>query len=1154
MKLSHLFIVAFMLFAVSFSGGIFQLGPAPALALYGQGIGGGNSGGGRGGGQGQCSQLDASYSGDVSKTSDPCHDTKKPEENPICPQYRCADCRNPEDNPLCSNKYKARMPKVTCEVRVGNNVSDLTGIITSAAAPKDTAGAPIFKASRFPEFYDARVLCGAEWTDSFRDPQGQAKIEGSFDLNLSSCSSVGATYDGFCIEDSVLKNDRRALEIPYSRPLQLALVKDGGGNDVRLLLRKKGLASMALAPVAFSFENKTSGTAGQNVAYDPAEMTRTVTAPAMTDNAACRVIASGAINSAAANTPNALVDVSNGTLEFRAVIDNASGEAARIRDVVWGGGPDQAGRWTSAPSNAVATVTATVTRYAGPPLTCSVRIRPQGRGYQVKIHKYGDCGYFTALRNYYLTVPIEGTPNMTARRTGFGKGGLGYPGIDADYGVETPEVPFRGIMNGAADLTGRLVIGLNGVVTLPPIDKRYFSKAVIVAKSFDNTTKKIGTDPVFYGVIDYDNYQKTELLPVPGAPTPSPESTLVFQIYLAATQREGNSDIRGQPKGLPYWDFVPSSKGTRDPFDRIVPLMNDSCIPMFQISPPAYVGRKLPQELKSVVSCTYSRPFTFGDFTAGRVGITAVHLVPEHPFHQFPTELIKASTQPVCVAQNTNDTVSCWNIKASQLGQSTSQDPFESHDQCRTVKVVDKPSTYCNGYGCYTILVPTTVVEYSASCNVIETKNECEKNLAIRFSGYSQMSGASLGCAVKYNRPGEVVTATLANAGIIPYQVDGATPASVSTTYNSQACVAARTSTVRAGRLLLPYCQVNGGSACCKPEPAPASTVTSFGGANPAHYKNYAPGRVSQDPAGGGNMGYACIPCRFASLESAEGRDIYEDTRPLPLDQDASTPRKPMFSFNKGTGPRECVRNVEIEVRYFGSGACNGVAAPPGHFCSAENITQRNCPTTDTAGNFSGGGNVAGKFTVPVCPGSGFEYDSVSVSWSPIIVDVAGNGIQISREHQYSIPFDIKGTGKPSQIDWPTNNKEVAFLVRPNKGKVTSIKELFGDYKAKNGFEALRALDANKDGKIDAKDKQFGELALWHDLNRDGKVQDGEIVSLASEGVESISLEYTKLLDKGIEGKTLSALYFNDKNRRFMNVEDHWFYEYKQDGKKIGKK
>jgi len=75
---------------------------------------------------------------------------------------------------------------------------------------------------------------------------------------------------------------------------------------------------------------------------------------------------------------------------------------------------------------------------------------------------------------------------------------------------------------------------------------------------------------------------------------------------------------------------------------------------------------------------------------------------------------------------------------------------------------------------------------------------------------------------------------------------------------------------------------------------------------------------------------------------------------------------------------------------------------------------------------------------------------------------------------------------------------------------------LFGDQTllangqiAANGFSALRDLDSNADGVIDASDAAFGELKVWRDLNQDGISQADELQTLGEAGISSIGLTST---------------------------------------------
>lgn len=1035
--------------------------------------------------------------------------------------------------------------EVTCELVIDNNISDLKPNNQFIANPaymstKKVNGVdqPITTSTRFAEHFLVRTRCrsnygwgGPVWYDGTDLSMADPGIRIEYDVSqIPLCQDI---QNGFCRDEYRFRpdtiwdsNNRTDLYrtspdwkvIPRSE-MMIYVKGDFSGkfNSSRLNVRALRQSSMHRRTVDRRFY-----------------LTNDLSYTGIPDNSRCRLIVSGAKNPSEPQIAGSPVVVNPGRLEFTAVIENSSVANPEVLSTRWTGGPDNNGRWSNPTPRAVSTVSAQVevrgksnTRKT---LSCSLQVLPQGDGPVVKLSKFSDCSFFAATRNYYFLDKNNKAVNQVPFN-------VKYPGIEAIYN----DVPFRGVLNGAVAHNGEVNIGINGAVEEPPLDQRKYSKAILVAKIMDSKTKMIHEVPIYYATMDFTNYSITEMTEVGDDPNDGYDKislkdsdTIVFQAYLAMTDPDPANplkDRRGTSHN-PYFLFSPDGyPSDATPYDRIIPLTDDSCVPLFQVPIPEIAGKPLPAKLKSAVTCTYSRPFTVGDLKGGRVRLNIMHFTPEYPDQQFPLELVRSAHPTKCSAVNPADTVPCWNVKASAINQNA-KDPYTNHKSCRKGELISKPQTVCSGKSkkrCVQIKVPTWVYTYDASCNVIEEEKECGANLAVRFSGYAQMATAALGCAVKYGRPDELVTATLRGEGIIPYTTFGGGAPQHFNNYTPSTAYVPPANVLVGGKLV-------------RPSPTPP---------------NYTP-QTGRDSSGN-RQGYACIPCRFANDESRLGYDIFESTDALPVDQDADVARKPIYSYSRSAAPRECVKNVNFEIRYFGSSACNGVNNPSGHFCVSENVPNQTCPTSDVSvtaanGGFTGGSNIAGKFSVPVCPGSEFEYENISVSWSPIIVDVMGNGISVSRSFHRSVLFDIKGTGSKVKVDWPINVKETAFLVRPNKkGEVTSIKELFGDYKAKNGFEALKIYDSDKDGFVSSKDKRFQELALWLDVNRDGIAQSSEIKALEEYGVDKISIHYTKPLSKGIEGRTLNAQYFNTKYNQWMNVEDHYFYEYHTLGKRIEK-
>ncbi len=112
---------------------------------------------------------------------------------------------------------------------------------------------------------------------------------------------------------------------------------------------------------------------------------------------------------------------------------------------------------------------------------------------------------------------------------------------------------------------------------------------------------------------------------------------------------------------------------------------------------------------------------------------------------------------------------------------------------------------------------------------------------------------------------------------------------------------------------------------------------------------------------------------------------------------------------------------------------------------------------------------------------------------------------------------------------------------------------MFGDQtlpygQAQNGFESLALHDGNHDSVINAKDQVFKKLQLWSDKNSNGKVDPGELTSLAKHGVREISLRYSH--DTGMFGNRAiykqKSFFTYSKNGKLNrgDVLDIWLNEF----------
>lgn len=182
---------------------------------------------------------------------------------------------------------------------------------------------------------------------------------------------------------------------------------------------------------------------------------------------------------------------------------------------------------------------------------------------------------------------------------------------------------------------------------------------------------------------------------------------------------------------------------------------------------------------------------------------------------------------------------------------------------------------------------------------------------------------------------------------------------------------------------------------------------------------------------------------------------------------------------------------------------------------------------------------------------------------SPLVLDTTpfvdhGNGLPLSSPAQ-GVMFDILGGNSyptphaPKQISW-FHDPNYMFLVLPDQnGQVTGIDQMFGNNTkgpdgqfAANGFAALAKYDTNHDDFIDSRDPIFAKLRLWSDKNADGKVQTGELHTLAELGITRIRVRYNKNFSEQDAYGNLTRFesnvqYRDGKSRRIFDV---WFAIY----------
>ncbi|MCP4645231.1 MAG: hypothetical protein GY851_32615 [bacterium] len=141
----------------------------------------------------------------------------------------------------------------------------------------------------------------------------------------------------------------------------------------------------------------------------------------------------------------------------------------------------------------------------------------------------------------------------------------------------------------------------------------------------------------------------------------------------------------------------------------------------------------------------------------------------------------------------------------------------------------------------------------------------------------------------------------------------------------------------------------------------------------------------------------------------------------------------------------------------------------------------------------------------------------------PIIFDLDGDGYELT-SHNNGARFDILGNGQAANTAFVTGGDAFLAMDRNGNGLIDSGRELFGDQRgAANGFEELRKLDSNGDGRINSKDNDFDKLILFKD-NGNGLTEEGELASLAESGISEIQLGYSNVRQVAMGGNRIEQI------------------------------
>ncbi|HBZ8587261.1 TPA: calcium-binding protein, partial [Salmonella enterica subsp. enterica] len=182
-------------------------------------------------------------------------------------------------------------------------------------------------------------------------------------------------------------------------------------------------------------------------------------------------------------------------------------------------------------------------------------------------------------------------------------------------------------------------------------------------------------------------------------------------------------------------------------------------------------------------------------------------------------------------------------------------------------------------------------------------------------------------------------------------------------------------------------------------------------------------------------------------------------------------------------------------------------------------------------------------------PGSGGpDMSDAENTSSPIIIDLDRDGVEtISVEA--GVFFDHDGNKFAESTGWVSPDDGLLVFDRDGNGQIDNGSELFGNNTAQadgtnasNGYNALKEYDDNNDGVLNENDAIWNQLQVWQDKNSNGRVDEGELLTMKQAGIASINTTYKNSSTTDSQGnlhKQTGSITYTDGSKG--QSADVWF-------------